>query len=63
MVAVYVMIAQSCGGAWAAPVASLIIKKYINGEVKRKECEKYYIDVNPCQKLPLTRRVKKPRRR
>ena len=41
----------------------LIIEKYINGEVKRKEFEKYYTDVNPCQKLPLTRRVKKPKRR
>lgn len=62
-VAVYVENAQGGGGTWAAPIASLIIEKYINGEVKRKEFEKYYIDVNPCQKLPLTRRVKKPRRR
>ena len=62
-VAVYVENAQGGGGTWAAPIASLIIEKYINGEVKRKEFEKYYIDVNPCQKLPLTRRVKKPRRK
>ena len=62
-VAVYVENAQGGGGTWAAPIASLIIEKYINGEVKRKEFEKYYIDVNPCQKLPLTRRVKKPKRR
>ena len=62
-VAVYVENAQGGGGTWAAPIASLIIEKYINGEVKRKEFEKYYIDVNPCQKLPLTHRVKKPRRR
>lgn len=62
-VAVYVENAQGGGGTWAAPIASLIIEKYINGEVKRKEFEKYYTDVNPCQKLPLTRRVKKPRRR
>jgi penicillin-binding protein 2 len=62
-VAVYVENAQGGGGTWAAPIASLIIEKYINGEVKRKDFEKYYIDVNPCQKLPLTRRVKKPRKR
>lgn len=62
-VAVYVENAQGGGGTWAAPIASLIIEKYINGEVKRKEFEKYYIDVNPCQKLPLTRRVKKPKRK
>ncbi len=60
-VAVYVENAQGGGGTWAAPIASLIIEKYINGEVKRKEFEKYYTDVNPCQKLPLTRRVKKPK--
>ena len=62
-VAVYVENAQGGGGTWAAPIASLIIEKYINGEVKRKEFEKYYTDVNPCQKLPLTRRVKKPKRK
>ncbi|MDR1793008.1 MAG: penicillin-binding protein 2 [Bacteroidales bacterium] len=27
------------GATWAAPIASLIIEKYINGEVKRKELE------------------------
>lgn len=62
-VAVYVENAQGGGGTWAAPIASLIIEKYINGEVKRKEFEKTYINVNPCQKLPLTHRVKKPRKR
>ena len=62
-VAVYVENAQGGGGTWAAPIASLIIEKYINGEVKRKEFEKYYTDINPCQKLPLTHRVKKPKKR
>jgi penicillin-binding protein 2 len=62
-VAVYVENAQGGGGTWAAPIASLIIEKYINGEVKRKEFEKYYMEVNPCQKLPLTHRVKKPRKK
>ena len=62
-VAVYVENAQGGGGTWAAPIASLIIEKYIRGEVQRKDFEKYYIDVNPCQKLPLTRRIKKPKKR
>ena len=62
-VAVYVENAQGGGGTWAAPIASLIIEKYIRGEVKRKDVEKYYTEINPCQKLPLTRRVKKPKKR
>lgn len=57
--AVYVENAQGGGGSWAAPIAGLIIEKYLNGEVKRKDVEKMYRDINPCQKLPLTRRVKK----
>ena len=38
-------------------------QKYINGEVARKDVEKQYREVNPCQKLPLTRRVKKVKKR
>ena len=62
-VAVYVENAQGGGGTWAAPIASLVIEKYLKGEIERKDMEKYYTEVNPCQKLPLTRRVKKPHRR
>ena len=62
-VAVYVENAQGGGGTWAAPIASLVIEKYINGKVKREEFERYYTDINPCQKLPLTRRIKKPKKR
>ena len=61
--AVYVENAQGGGGTWAAPIAGLIIEKYLNGEVARKEVEKQYREFNPCQKLPLTRRVKKPKKR
>lgn len=61
-VAVYVENAQGGGGTWAAPIAGLIIEKYLKGEVERKDFEKYYMEVNPCQKLPLTRRVKKPKK-
>lgn len=62
-VAVYVENAQGGGGTWAAPIASLVIEKYLKGEIERKDMEKYYTDVNPCQKLPLTRRVKRPHHR
>ncbi|MBP5341361.1 MAG: penicillin-binding protein 2 [Bacteroidales bacterium] len=57
--AVYVENAQGGGGTWAAPIAGLLVEKYLNGEVKRKDVEKMYREINPCQKLPLTRRVKK----
>lgn len=61
--AVYVENAQGGGGTWAAPIAGLLAEKYLNGEVKRKDVEKMYREVEPCQKLPLTRRVKKARKR
>lgn len=60
-VAVYVENAGA-GGAWAAPIASLIVEKYIRGEVERSEFERLYVETNPCQKLPLTRRVKKKKK-
>ena len=61
--AVYVENAQGGGGTWAAPIAGLLIERYLNGEVKRKDVERQYREVNPCQKLPLTRRVKKMRKK
>ncbi|MBQ3580053.1 MAG: penicillin-binding protein 2 [Bacteroidales bacterium] len=60
--AVYVENAQGGGGTWAAPISGLIIEKYLKGEVQRKDVEKMYEEVNPCQKLPLTKRVKKPKK-
>lgn len=54
-VAVYVENAAGGGGTWAAPIASLVIEKYIRGEVTRKEFEKTYMDATPCQRLPLRR--------
>lgn len=62
-VAVYVENAAGGGGTWAAPIASLIIEKYIRGEVERKDVEKMYMEINPCQKLPLVRRAKKAKKR
>ena len=58
-VAVYVENARGGGGYWAAPIASLVIEKYIRGNVTRTDVEKYYHDAAPCQKLPLTRVPKK----
>ncbi|MDL2315139.1 penicillin-binding protein 2 [Bacteroidales bacterium OttesenSCG-928-C19] len=42
------------GGTWAAPIASLIIEKYLKGEVERKYLEETMISSEPCQTLPLT---------
>ena len=60
--AVYVENAQGGGGTWAAPISGLIIEKYLKGEVQRKDVERMYEEINPCQKLPLTKRVKKPKK-
>ena len=58
--AVYVENAGA-GGAWAAPIASLVIEKYLRGKVTRTEFEKTYMEARPCQRLPLTRVPKKKR--
>ena len=57
-VAVYIENARGGGGTWAAPIASLIIEKYLKGEVERKDMEKTYMETNPCQSLPLVRKIK-----
>lgn len=62
-VAVYVENAAGGGGSWAAPIAGLVIEKYLKGEVERKDFERTYHDAAPCQKLPLTRKPKKTRKR
>ena len=61
--AVYVENAQGGGGTWAAPISGLIIEKYLKGKVEREGVEKMYKEINPCQKLPLTRRIKKPKKK
>ncbi|MFH1160157.1 MAG: penicillin-binding protein 2 [bacterium] len=38
------------GSTWAAPIASLMIEKYLNGEVKRKEVEERMINRNLISK-------------
>ena len=61
-VAVYVENARGGGGYWAAPIASLVIEKYIRGEVTRKDVERMYREAAPCQKLPLPKTVKKKKK-
>ncbi|MCR4659540.1 MAG: penicillin-binding protein 2 [Bacteroidales bacterium] len=61
--AVYVENAAGGGGTWAAPIAGLLIEKYINGEVKRHDVERLYREAAPCQKLPLARKIKKSKKK
>ena len=61
-VSVYVENAKGGGGTWAAPIAGLIIEKYIKGEVERKEIEKQYMEATPCQPLPIGRSAIKKER-
>jgi penicillin-binding protein 2 len=45
VIAIAVVIENSgFGSTWALPIASLMIEKYINGEVKRKELEERMIN-------------------
>lgn len=44
------------GGTWAAPIASLMIEKYLNGEISRKDLEQRMIDANLIQYVPVRRR-------
>ena len=44
------------GGTWAAPIASLMIEKYLNGEISRKDLEQRMVDANLIQYVPVRRR-------
>ncbi len=39
---------ENCGfgGTWAAPIASLMIEQYLNGEIKNVEREKHIMEQN-----------------
>jgi len=37
---------EGFGGTWAAPIASLMIEKYLTDEVKRKWIEQYVLKGN-----------------
>lgn len=52
------------GGTWAAPIASLIMEKYLTGEVKRKDLEKQIMEANLMNVKPKQDpRAKKTRKR
>jgi penicillin-binding protein 2 len=44
------------GGTWAAPIASLVVEKYLTGEITRKDLEKRMKDANLIQYVPVKRR-------
>ncbi len=44
------------GGTWAAPIASLMIEKYLNGEISRKDLEQRMVEANLIQYVPVRRR-------
>ena len=43
-ISVFIENAGSGGGTWAAPIASLMMEKYLNGEVKNKTKEKRILE-------------------
>jgi penicillin-binding protein 2 len=55
-VAVYIENA-GFGGTWAAPVASLMVEKYLNRTVKRKDLEEKIIKTNTKQFVPVRRKL------
>ncbi len=44
------------GGTWAAPIASLMVEKYLTGEVARTDLEKKMKDANLMQFVPVKKR-------
>ena len=44
------------GGTWAAPIASLMVEKYLNGEISRKDLEKRMKETSLIQNVPVKRR-------
>ena len=44
------------GGTWAAPIASLLVEKYINGEISRKDLEKEVKGWNLLRNVPVKKR-------
>lgn len=43
------------GATWAAPIASLMVEKYLNGEIERKDLEKRVKDGNLLHKVRVRR--------
>lgn len=44
------------GGTWAAPIASLLVEKYLTGEISRPELEKYMAESNLIEAAKLYKR-------
>lgn len=44
------------GGTWAAPIASLMIEKYLTGEISRKDLEKRMMESSLIQNVPVKKR-------
>ena len=44
------------GGTWAAPLASLMVEKYLKGEVERKVLERDILEANLIVNVPVKRR-------
>ena len=44
------------GGTWAAPIASLMIEKYLNGETSRPDLELRMKEANLLRNVPVKRR-------
>ena len=44
------------GGTWAAPIASLMVEKYLNGGSSRPDVEKRMKDAKLMQNVPVKRR-------
>ena len=44
------------GGSWAAPIASLMVEKYLTGEISRKDLEKRMMETNLIQYVPVKKR-------
>ena len=44
------------GGTWAAPIASLMIEKYLRGEISRPDLEKRMTEANLIQYVPVKKK-------
>ncbi len=47
------------GGTWAAPIASLVIEKYLNGIISRQELEQKMLEANLLSKVNVVKEKKK----
>ena len=48
-----------CGASWAGPIATLMMEKYLNGKVVRKDLEKTMMDANLIDNMQVKEEKKK----